>query len=337
MPNEIIFRGRLTFIVSSVLFLSILGNVFSFNDLVWGRSLEKSHSRRTNHNNPTVGYASKKDKGGYQFGDITKNLVNKVTDKVNKATGNEKYEFGDLSRYLDQQSKGKINALTEKEDYEFGDLSRWIDSRIKDEAVKFTGKDKDGKEYQFGDVSKEIVKRVTEKDYDISEILTLCKILLSFGAGLNPISGFLPVKLLIDLLNASILSEMGEKLIGAISLELDKRFKKFLTGDPEYQMGDLAKKSILKFIGKEDGTYEFGDISRTVLSSIDDNRSQEDSKPVSPISLLGTIVDVESSPVEVEGKSLISLPKIDPQLVDELEKIDTASDLYLGGEKSTTT
>ena len=50
-------------------------------------------------------------KKGYQFGDITKGLINKVT-------GKDTYEFGDLSRWLDQQAKAKANEYTGKEEYQ---------------------------------------------------------------------------------------------------------------------------------------------------------------------------------------------------------------------------
>ena len=39
--------------------------------------------------------------------------------------------------------------------------------------------------------------------------------------------------------------------------------KKSITGDENYQLGDLSKKAIMKYIGKE--TYSVGDITRKAL------------------------------------------------------------------------
>lgn len=133
--------------------------------LYWYRSYESS--RRTigdNDNNLFAKslYAANKDeyshpkKKGYQFGDITKTLITKVTKK-------DKYEFGDLSRSLDKAAKDKIADLSGKSSYEFGDFSKYIDKQIKEQAKDFTKKDK----YKFGDVSKEIVRRVQTRDYTL--------------------------------------------------------------------------------------------------------------------------------------------------------------------------
>ena len=39
--------------------------------------------------------------------------------------------------------------------------------------------------------------------------------------------------------------------------------KKSITGDENYQLGDLSKKAIMKYVGKE--TYSLGDITRKAL------------------------------------------------------------------------
>jgi hypothetical protein len=68
---------------------------------------------------------AEKEKGGYQFGDMTKGVLGKFTEQVNSVTGKEKYEFGDLSNWLDQKSKEKVGTFTNnnKSDYQFGDIS----------------------------------------------------------------------------------------------------------------------------------------------------------------------------------------------------------------------
>mmetsp|Transcript_41177 Transcript_41177/g.96587 ORF Transcript_41177/g.96587 Transcript_41177/m.96587 type:complete len:304 (-) Transcript_41177:120-1031(-) len=202
---------------------------------------------------------------GYKFGDISRSIGTKIA----KLSGKEEYEFGDLSRWIDAKAKEKVSELTEKEEYEFGDLSRWVDSRIKSAASEFTNKD----EYQFGDVTKEIASRVSKGDYTLDDLMTLFKILLTFGVGLSPVSSILPVKLLVEMLNYSIAQDVGGRLASALAMEIDRRFKDVVTGDPEYKFGDLTVRAINKFTGK--GQYDFGDITRTVVSMIEEEGQLE--------------------------------------------------------------
>jgi len=201
------------------------------------------------------------EKKGYKFGDFTKSFLSKVTK-------NEDYQFGDLTKL----AKSKINELTENEEYEFGDLTRYIDSRVKEKVAKFANKDN----YEFGDLTKEILRRVASSDFKWGDMVILLKALMSFGVGLNPIASFLPVTFLINLLNYSIAADVGDRFVSAVTLEIDKKMKKALTGDPEYQLGDLSKRAILKFIGKDD--YDFGDITKTVLDSLDKQKDTVESK-----------------------------------------------------------
>jgi hypothetical protein len=186
---------------------------------------------------------NKSDKKGYQFGDITKNLISKVTKK-------DDYEFGDLSKSIDKTVKDKVATMSgkDKDSYEFGDLSRLVDSRVKEQVNDFTNQTS----YKFGDVSKEILVRVKTRDYTMDDMIILFKILLAFGAGLSPVASFLPAKLLIELLDYSILGDLSNKVTTAITQELDQRMKKAFTGDADYQLGDMSKKAVLKYIGKDE-------------------------------------------------------------------------------------
>lgn len=83
-------------------------------------------------------------------------------------------------------------------------------------------------------------------------MIILFKILLAFGAGLSPVANFLPAKLLIELLDYSIVGDLSNKLIHAITSELDRRMKKAFTGDEDYKLGDMSKKAMLNYIGKEE-------------------------------------------------------------------------------------
>ena len=207
------------------------------------------------------------DDRGYKFGDISRGLASRFTKRVEQVTGKE-YKFGDLSRHLDGKAKERICELTGKDSYTFGDMSIWADSVVKEKVCEMTGKDS----YEVGDISKEILRRATSGEMKWEEVLMLLKMMLSLGASFSPVAGVLPAKVLIELLNYSILAQAGEMVTKAISTELDRRMKKAFTGDPEYQLGDITKRKLLNFIGSD--TYEFGSLTRTVMKKMnaeDDN------------------------------------------------------------------
>lgn len=179
------------------------------------------------------------------------------------------YKFGDISKSIDKAAKNKVAELRGKETYEFGDLSRYIDEKVKEQVNDFTNKN----EYTPGDITKEIMNRVKSRDYTVEDMIILFKILLALGANLSPVANFLPAKLLIEALDYSIAGDLGGKLINTITEELDRRMKKAFTGDENYKIGDLTKKSLLKYIGKDE--YEFGDISTFVYESIQQRKENE--------------------------------------------------------------
>lgn len=220
-------------------------------------SLTNKSFSRLNLSSPNKSNSDDKNKGkrGYQFGDITKSLINKITNK-------DEYEFGDLSRHLDSKVKERLAEINDKNNYEFGDLTRYL---VKD----FTN----STNYQFGDITKEIIRRVKTNNYTMEDLALLVKALVSFGVGLTPVASFLPMKLLIEMLNYSIAGDLGTKVASSISLEIDKRMKDALVGDENYKVGDLTKKAILKYTGRED--YAFGDITKTVVESLDEYDKQQ--------------------------------------------------------------
>jgi uncharacterized protein YjbJ (UPF0337 family) len=172
-------------------------------------------------------------KKGYQFGDMTKGVLGKFTERVKSVTGKDKYEFGDLSKWLDEKSKEKVGDFT-----------------------------KNKSDYQFGDISKEVMRRVSAGEYTREDLLLLIKIVAVVGINFQPIARLLPAKVLLDIFNVSIYQQLGEKVAGVVSTELDQRMKQAVTGDKDYQIGDLTKRAILKFTGKDE--YTFGDITKSV-------------------------------------------------------------------------
>lgn len=292
-----------------------------------------SRSIRNIHTLKTTSALSAKKKKGYQFGDLTKGLVNSVT-------GKSEYKFGDLSKHLDQQAKTRIAELHNKTTYEVGDLSRYLDRSAKQTLSEWTEKER----YAFGDVTKTILKKVSERDYNFSDLVLLLKTLMSFGVGMSSVSGFLPMKLLIDLLNYSIMGDLGQKVVSAIAEEIDKRMKHALTGDENYAVGDLTKREILKYVGKEKGgdEYEFGDITKTVLkdyearkkssaagaigSSMGSNQMESDSS---------SVIDVNAVEVDKEGRSIVKpfLGELPSEMSKDFDVLDNK--ISLDNEKAT--
>lgn len=261
---------------------------------------------RANSNDKGGDSGGGSSKKGYRFGDLTKSLLGGSVEKI---TG-KPYEFGDLSRSIDSSIKGKINGLTGSDDYEFGDLSRWVDTQIKGEVNKYTDKDA----YKFGDLTKEILRRVAAGEYTLDDLFMLLKALAIFEASISPVAGFLPVKLLVELLNFSLLNDVAGKVTSALAMELDKRLKKSLLGDENYKLGDATKRTIASavksYTGKEE--YEFGDVTKKVVSIFADETQ-------------GQVV-TKDSPAMIGMKSANDM---EPSIVEALDKWDTLSEKQL--------
>lgn len=148
-----------------------------------------------------------------------------------------------------------------------------MDGQIKSKVNEFTGEDA----YKFGDLTKEITRRVASGQYTLDDLFILLKGLAVIGASLSPVAGFLPVKLLVNLLDYSILNDVAGKVASALAIELDRRVKGALLGNEEYKLGDATKSTIAKAIngytGKEE--YEFGDITKKVVAMYADDIKPE--------------------------------------------------------------
>mmetsp|Transcript_5468 Transcript_5468/g.9003 ORF Transcript_5468/g.9003 Transcript_5468/m.9003 type:complete len:331 (-) Transcript_5468:49-1041(-) len=248
-----------------------------------------------------------KKKEGYQFGDLTKSLLGNTAKALTPSSGGKQlgddkdYQFGDITKAVTGKTKQAVANFTGSDngDYQFGDLTKALDQKAKDKAAEFTGK----LDYQVGDVSQEVLRRVRNGDYQMEDVILLCKILVTLGAEFSPLASALPAKFLLQLVNYGLAQEVGGKVFDVAATTLDRRMKEAVTGDADYALGDLTKKSILKFIGKED--YEFGDLSRT----ISEKREVNEKGLKSPGS---SSIGIES------GKEL------DPKLVAELDQWDRA-------------
>ncbi len=72
-------------------------------------------------------------------------------------------------------------------------------------------------------------------------------------SALSCIAGFLPVKLLVQLLDYSLLNDVAGRVTSALALELDRRLKKSLLGDENYKLGDVTKRTISNAISAYTG------------------------------------------------------------------------------------
>jgi hypothetical protein len=236
----------------------------------------------------------KRSPKGYQFGDFTKSILGKT---ANALTGDSKeYQFGDITKGLKKKAVDAIKEVSGKEDYEFGDLTRALDKKAKMKVAEFTGKS----DYQVGDITKEIFRRLGEGEYKIEDIVFLVKVLATLGADFSPLASVLPARLLLELMNYSLAQDVGSRILETVTQALDKRFKEAITGDANYEIGNLTKKAFMTFIGKDGGEYQFGDLTRTVAQKLK----------------------------EKDGKNLGMV--IDAEIVKELDQWDTALNLEDG-------
>ena len=220
---------------------------------------------------------SNSSRGGYRFGDVSKFLAKRAAKKVNELTGKETYKFGDLSLWLDGKAKARVQAIKKggvdsstggtdsTYQYEFGDFTRWADALAKEKAAKFAGKES-SEEYVLGDVSRTVIRKVRSGEYNVDDVYLALRILLTAGFALLPVAQLLPVKALVELVNLGLAKDVGLRLVELLAVVLDQRMKQALTGDANYQLGDLTKEklrqSLARFTGKD--VYEFGDIARAV-------------------------------------------------------------------------
>lgn len=219
--------------------------------------------------NGSLNDPTRNGKIGYRFGDITRSLTNKLNEKASQITGKDTYEFGDLSRWADSKAKERIMSIrsqTGEYKYEFGDLSRLADNMVKEQAAKFAGKE-NAADYRFGDVTKTLLKKVLTGEYDPQDVYLALRILVVAGCTLLPIAQLLPLNTLFEMLELGLLRDVGFRLLPIVAQTIDARMKEALTGDANYQLGDLTKQRLRQFLARFTGkdSYEFGDVTRSIV------------------------------------------------------------------------
>jgi hypothetical protein len=218
------------------------------------------------------------NKQGYKFGDITRSLTKRSTNRIKSLTGKDKYEFGDLSRWLDQQAKETVTNMTGQDTYEFGDLTRMADQLAKDKISNYTGK----AGYKFGDLSKEILRRTWEGEYLLEDVWLALKLLISYGLGITSLTRLMPIKVLLELINVGLAQQATGRAMEVLAGTLDERMKAALTGNSKYQLGDITKdkltRALQEFTGKE--SYKFGDIGQKISSLATYSGEQTNTKEI---------------------------------------------------------
>lgn len=149
----------------------------------------------------------------------------------------------------------------------------------------------DGQDIELGEIGKlvssEMLDLIKNHDYNVSDYILLFKILSAVGLSLNPVvmSAF-PLNLLLQLYNASLVSEVSSHITGSLALEIDKRAKrifaqelqkstiKAIAGTENASVGDVFKKAILNAIGSD--KYDFGAVTRMFQENLEANKNVEE-------------------------------------------------------------
>lgn len=228
---------------------------------LFSASLGDPSDPNNNRNTDTksVGTFSATEKNGYQFGDITRGVLGRLQSSVNSLTGKEKYEFGDLSKWLDQSAKKRVQQFTQRPNY------------------------------RFGDITKELIRRLKDGDYNSEDLWLFVRIALLISRKLvPPVAAALPVRVLMELVEVSMAQSVSEDLTAMLTGEVNQRMKQFITGDKNYQLGDITKKILTgnkpldvteiskevagKFTGQDVSTL--GDISKRMWKKYRDKQQE---------------------------------------------------------------
>lgn len=175
-----------------------------------------------------------RSKRGYKFGDVTRAAVGAFQSKVNSLTGKDTYEFGDLTKFLD--AKAKDSAMN---------LDAAAKSAVMARVTAYTKKS----EYRLGDLTKEVFRRFEVGEYKKEDLWLFIRICILIGGSASAgAATALPVKVLLELLEVSMASSVSEDLTSMLTNEINNRMKEFVTGDKNYQFGDMTKNLTKKFL-----------------------------------------------------------------------------------------
>lgn len=89
------------------------------------------------------------------------------------------------------------------------------------------------------------------------------KIVAIVGVNFQPVAALLPMKVLVQMVEVSLAQDLSNKVVGVLTGEVDSRMKEMVTGDKDYQLGDMTKKALT---GSKD--YQFGDFTKGILQQM---------------------------------------------------------------------
>ena len=258
---------------------------------------------------------------GYKFGDVTRAALGAFQSKVNSLTGNDTYKFGDLTKWLDAQAKDSALQL---------DAS--AKKAILDSVTAYTKRP----DYKIGDITKEIVRRFEVGEYKKEDLWLFLRICLLIGGSASAgAATALPVKVLLELLEVSMASSVSEDLTSMLTNEINNRMKEFVTGDKNYQFGDLTKKFLMgqrnhevdlsqevlgKVTGKE--VIAFTDLSKNLILLMAGRNIRDDGEKLED---KATIREPEKGNEEREKLSATNLERAALEEFEEWEKKYLAS------------
>ena len=201
---------------------------------------------------------------------------------------------GANAQFVSTVTSQRLSVLARKGTKGASFVVHWIHDQAKDSStaanantkafiLRFTGKP----DYQFGDITKEVLHRAAASDFNTKDMMLLLKLLLTLGVSFTPLAKIMPLTVLLELLNESLETRVGGKLLEVLAGSVDSRF--IAAFDAE-EIGDFAKRSlstaIVLFTGKDD--YKEGDIARAVGSS--QSGSQEGTLPPPAPKTLNVVV-----------------------------------------------
>lgn len=254
---------------------------------------------------------------------MSKFLATQAKEKVNGLTGKTTYEFGDLSRWLDGRAKERVLAIKGGENggykYEVGDFTRWADALAKEKAAQFSGK-VTANEYELGDITKTIIPKIRSGEYNLEDIYLSLRVLAMAGFALLPIARFVPIQALIPLVNVGLAKDVGGRLTELLLTGLDARMKEALTGNANYQLGDIAKDRLRQelslFTGKE--IYAVGDLTRTIVERASARpKNQSGDLPDESSELGVAVASEEKTPLKISEELLRDLAQWDAAFLEQ--------------------
>lgn len=183
----------------------------------------------------------------------------KFEESVTSVTGKQ-YEFGDLTRWLDKQAKSTVSRGRRTPFFPPAGSQRkdWLSQQVSEAEAGTISEDPDSsRKNGIGSLVVHFFRFL--RSFLLVQVIKLIVVLEIE----TPVLRRLPIRVLVDILNVCLEGGTRPKVVRVVGTELDKRLKRAVTGDENYQFGDLTKRAVSQFTDKD--SYQFGDITRSIL------------------------------------------------------------------------